>query len=97
VPKFKNIGDAVDLYAPAGSGDSLFVDIGQTVEVPGTLAKSLQKKELADAGISEMPDDAVLLVLPNGDIRAFPTAQWELVETKKTEPQTGRTTDRPDL
>ena len=85
MPKFRNLGGPVDMYGPADRGDSLLVDAGQTVEVPGTLAKTLQKKELAEAGVTELPDDATLVVLPNGDVRAFPTATWELVESKKAE------------
>lgn len=91
MPKFRSkANEPVDLYAPAGAGDSLSVDADQVVEVPGVLAKTLQKKELAATGITEMPEDATLVVMPNGEVRAFPHATWELVESKtektKSEP-----------
>lgn len=80
--KFRNTGDAVFLYAPEGAPGSVLVDAGQVVEVEGEVAKSSRRKDLDAAGIAELPEDATLVILPDGDVRAFPTSRWGLVETK---------------
>lgn len=61
--RLKNVGSAVDLYRPAGDPQSLPVDAGQVVEVPGEISG-----ELADAYLIGEGDQA----------RAWPMAQWEL-------------------
>lgn len=74
--KLKNIGpDAVVLWAPAGHPDSLLVEPGQVVDVPGELAEDPTADELA-GGAEPLPTDAYVLILPGGDHRAFPTSRW---------------------
>lgn len=58
-----NIGAPVHLFKPGADLDSLLVERGQVVEVPGAVAAEL--------------DDAY--VIGDGDnARAWPMAQWEL-------------------
>lgn len=77
--KLKNVGpDAVVLWAPGGHPDSLLVEPGQVVDVPGELAGQPGADELA-VGAEPLPTDAHVLILPGGERRAFPTSRWQLV------------------
>lgn len=65
MPDLVNIGPAaVDVYAPSGHPDSLHVEPGQTITVPGELAE-------------QQPVDAI--VIGSGDdARAWPRSQWDM-------------------
>jgi hypothetical protein len=86
VVKFRNKGSAVSLFAPEGLPGAVSVDADAIVEIEGEVAKQ-RRKDLDAAGITEIPDDATLVILPSGDVRAFAHSHWELVETK------GKTSD----
>lgn len=64
--RLTNVGAAVDVYRPAGHGDSLAVDAGQILEVQGDVIE-----EQEDCYIIGKDNDP-------GNIRAFPKAQWKL-------------------
>lgn len=80
MPDLVNVGDAVDVYAPSRSSDSLPVETGQTITVPGELA-------------AEQPDDAYLIG-EGDDARLWPHSRWQLAtppaqaETPATTPVT---------
>lgn len=81
--KLKNVGpDAVSLWAPEGQQGSLTVEPGQVAEVPGELATDPTADEIA-AGAEPLPADAYVVVLPDGDRRAFPQSRWQLVAPPK--------------
>lgn len=63
MPEFVNLGPAVDVYRPAGDPDSLHVDEGQTITVPGDITA-----ELDDAYIVGKGDDA----------RSWSKSRWQL-------------------
>lgn len=70
MPDFVNIGSApVDVYAPEGHPDTLHVDPGQTITVPGELAA----EQAVDAYLVGEGDNA----------RAWPHSQWRLAEPPK--------------
>lgn len=66
--RFTNVGPAVHAYQRAIHPDSLLVESGQVIEVPGDLAP-------------EQPADAYQ-VGTGDDARLWPHAQWSLVEDK---------------
>ncbi len=68
MPKFRLNPDhpAVDLFRPAGDLDSIRVEPGQEIDVPGDLAP-------------DAPEDGYL-VDNGGELRLWPKALWELVE-----------------
>jgi hypothetical protein len=90
VVKFRNKGPAVSLFAPEGLPGAVPVDAGGVVDVEGEVAKSTTHGGLKAVGITELPDDATLVVLPDGDVRAFAHSHWELVETKKSDGGNGQ-------
>ncbi|MCI3277526.1 hypothetical protein [Streptomyces cylindrosporus] len=61
--RLRNLGEAVHLYAPPGSPNSLPVDEGQVVTVAGPL---------------EETDDAYVCG-EDADARAFPKSRWAVV------------------
>lgn len=65
--RLRNVGEAVHLYAPPDSPNSLPVDEGQVITVPGPL------DETEDAWVCGQEDAA----------RAFPKSRWTLVEPAK--------------
>lgn len=72
--KLRNVGsDAVSLYRPAGDAGALTVEPGQVCDVPGELVTE------------DAPEDAIVVKLPDGDVRAFSTARWEVVQDKSVE------------
>lgn len=79
MPKLKNIGAAVVVGKP-GSAGSFEVDAGDVAEVPGRLVTSRDKDDNRP-----IPEDAYLVADRDGDERAWPHAQWELVQDKKTD------------
>jgi hypothetical protein len=91
VVKFRNKGPAVSLFAPEDQPGAVSVDAGEVVEIEGEAAKSTRHKGLEAAGITELPDDATLVVLPDGDVRAFAHSHWELIETKTKSSDGGNT------
>jgi hypothetical protein len=71
VVKLKNVGlVAVSLYRPEGEAGALTVEPGQTAEVPGELAEQ------------QPVPDAIVIDL-GGELRAYATAVWELVDKPK--------------
>lgn len=80
--KFRNVGPHnIDAFQPAGGSRSQFVERGAVVEVPGTLVTSRTKPKGDEPAPSPLPDDAYI-VEHNGEERAWPHAQWELVDDK---------------
>ncbi|MFF9238384.1 hypothetical protein ACF1AY_15825 [Streptomyces sp. NPDC014776] len=71
--RLRNTGDAVHLYAPPGSPNSLAVDAGQIITVAGPL------KETDDAYLCG-EDDAC---------RAFPKSRWAVVQPGKKAVESG--------
>lgn len=57
---------AVDIYFPAGHADSLHVEPGDVIDVPGDLAP-------------DQPDDAYVIGTGD-DARAWPKALWDLAD-----------------
>ncbi|MGW4876541.1 hypothetical protein ACWEPI_08295 [Streptomyces sp. NPDC004262] len=70
--RLRNLGEAVHLYAPPDSPNSLPVDAGQVITVPGPMSEN----EAGDAYICGEGDTA----------RAFPKSRWavEAPAAKKT-------------
>jgi hypothetical protein len=66
--RLRNVGEAVHLYAPPDSPDSLPVDEGQVVTVAGPMA------ETDDAYICGEGDEA----------RAFPKSRWTVEQPART-------------
>lgn len=69
--RLRNLGEAVHLYAPPGSPNSLPVDAGQVITVAGPM------EETGDAYVCG----------EGGQARAFPKSRWAAVEeppAKKT-------------
>ncbi|MFF9097563.1 hypothetical protein ACF1AX_31130, partial [Streptomyces sp. NPDC014802] len=66
-------GDAVHLYAPPGSPNSLAVDAGQIITVAGPL------KETDDAYLCGEGDAC----------RAFPKSRWAVVQPSKKAAESG--------
>lgn len=62
--KLRNIGGPVSVHRPPGEPGSRFVATGTELDVPGRLA-------------ARQPADAIVIEA-EGDVRAWPTAQWEL-------------------
>jgi hypothetical protein len=97
--RFRLLADsAIDVYHPAGHGDSLRIDPGKTVEVAGEVVTSRPKPKGDEPEPAPLPDDAYIVV-NNGEEKAWPHTLWELVEDKpasktaakpesKTEPAT---------
>lgn len=80
--RFRLLGDQpIDLYRPAGHGDSLRVEPGQTVDVPGDLVTSRPAPKKDEEPLPPLPEDAYLVSL-NGEEAAWAHALWELVEDK---------------
>lgn len=80
--RFRLLADhPVDLYHPAGHGNSLRVDAGATVEVAGELVTSRPKPKGDEPEPAPLPEDAYIVAL-NGEEKAWPHALWEL-ETDK--------------
>jgi hypothetical protein len=75
VVKLRNTGGDVSLYAPEGEQGAVPVPAGGIVDVPGLVLKASKKDEGA-----ELPTDAITVVLPDGEHRAYPTSRWELVK-----------------
>lgn len=71
----------VDLYKPSGHGDSLRVEPGQTVDVPGDLVTSRPTPKKDEPAPPPLLEDAYIVAL-NGEESAWPHALWELVEDK---------------
>lgn len=69
--KLRNVGDAVDLYRPAGVAGSRYVESGGEVDVLGKLAD----RQLVDAIVIVLADEET----------AWPIAQWELVSDEDHE------------
>lgn len=89
MPKFRNIspGDLVAFH-PEGHPQARFVERGEVLEVPGSLVKSRPKPKDDEPAPEPLPDDAYI-VAHNGEERAWPHAQWELVEEpRKSEKKT---------
>jgi DNA-binding transcriptional regulator/RsmH inhibitor MraZ len=83
VARLKNTGDPMHVYAPPGAPNSLFVDAGQIIEVPGEITDEL--------------DDAYL-VGTGDDQRAWSKAQWSATsktshDAAKTDDSAGKTDD----
>lgn len=79
--KFRNVGPYdIDAFRPEGEAQSRFVEKGGTVEVPGTVVTSRSAKKDEPAP-EPLPDDAYI-VEHNGEERAWPKSQWELVNDK---------------
>lgn len=74
-----NIGPAVDVYGPPDHPDSLHVESGQVISVPGDLA-------------AEQPDDAYL-VGEGDDARLWPHSQWRLSRQQDTPTSAFATSD----
>jgi hypothetical protein len=68
--------DAVSLYRPAGDIGSLIVEPGEEFEIPGTQVTA------------DVPKDAdyLLVEAPNGELRAYATSRWELVQDMDAAP-----------
>ena len=82
MPRFRLLGDQpVDLYKPSGHGDSLRVEPGQTVDVPGSLVTSRPAPKKDEEPLPPLPEDAYIVVL-NGEESAWPHALWQLDEDK---------------
>lgn len=69
---------AVSLYRPAGEAGSLTVEPGQSCEIPGEIVT-----EAPDG--YELPSDALLVRLPDGELRTFATSMWG-AEQKESKP-----------
>lgn len=70
--KLRNKGtDAVSLYRPSGTDDSLTVESGHEFELNAELVTE------------NVPDDAIVVRHPDGELRAFSTARWELADQPK--------------
>lgn len=80
--RFRLLGDQpVDLYKPSGHTDSLRVQAGQTVDVPGALVTSRPALKKDEPALAPLPDDAYTVAL--GDEESlWPHANWELVDDK---------------
>lgn len=74
MPKLKNRLEPVSVFAPAGGADALLVEHGQTVDVPGRLLGPGDDGYVADAHTVRSP---------SGELRAWATSRWELVEDRK--------------
>lgn len=73
--RLRNKGsDAVSLYRPAGDIGSLIVEPGEEFEIPGIQA--------------DVPDgaDYVLIKSSDGELRAYSTQRWELVQNIDASP-----------
>lgn len=69
--RLRNLGEAVHLYAPPDNPNSLHVDAGQVITVPGPL------EEVDDAYICGVEDAR----------RAFPKSQWGLEDAPARAPR----------
>lgn len=79
----------VDLYEPAGHGESLRVEPGQTVDVPGALVTSRPAPKKDEPEPAPLLDDAYTVAL-DGEESAWPHALWELVEDKPAAKSTAK-------
>lgn len=83
--KLRNKGtDAVSLYRPSGTDDSLTVDAGQEFELNAELVAE------------DAPEDAIVVRLSDGELRAFSTTRWELVDQPKA-PAKSESVASPDV
>lgn len=80
--RFRLLGDQpIDLYHPAGHGNSLRVDVGAVVEVAGQLVTSRPVPKKDEPEPVPLPEDAYIVV-NNGEEKAWPHALWELEQDK---------------
>lgn len=80
--RLRLLGDQpIDLYKPSGHGDSLRVEPGQTVDVPGDLVTSRAAPKKDETPLPPLPEDAYVVAL-NGEESAWPRALWEQVDDK---------------
>lgn len=72
--KLRNIWhEVLTLFKPQGDPESVTVEPGQTVEVPGELA-------------ADQPhDDAIVVEHPDGERLAYPSSLWEPVDAAPSE------------
>lgn len=70
----------VTLFSPRGY-ESLTVDPGNTVDVPGDLVTSRPAPKKDEPAPTPLPDDAYIVV-NNGEEKAWPHALWALVDDK---------------
>lgn len=78
--KLKNVwGDMLTLFKPVGHPESVSVEPGQVVEIPG---------ELAD---DQPHDDAIVVKHPDGELMAYPTALWGHVDAAPDKEVSGST------
>lgn len=75
--RLRNVGEAVHLYAPPGSPNSLPVDEGQIITVPGPV------EEIDDAWVCGEGDAR----------RAYPKSQWALEAPARAKKATGEAAD----
>jgi hypothetical protein len=76
--RLRNKGsDAVSLYRPAGDIGSLIVEPGEEFEIPGTQVTQ------------DVPEgaDYVLIKSPDGELRAYGTARWDVVTESVASPR----------
>lgn len=80
--RFRLLGDQpIDVYHPAGHGNSLRIEPGKAVEVSGDLVTSRPAPKKDEPEPTPLPEDAYIVAL-NGEEKAWPHALWEL-ETDK--------------
>ena len=80
--RFRLLGDLpIDLYKPAGHTDSLLVEPGQTVDVPGALVTSRPEPKKNESPAAPLPEDAYT-VRAGDEETLWPRALWELVDDK---------------
>lgn len=70
----------VTLFSPRGY-ESLTVEPGNTVDVPGDLVTSRPAPKKDEPEPTPLPDDAYIVV-NNGEEKAWPHALWVLVDDK---------------
>ena len=81
--RFRLLGDQpVDLYKPSGHSDSLRVEAGQTVDVPGDLVEKRPAPKKDETPLPPLPEDAYVVTL-GGEETLWPHANWKLVEDDK--------------
>lgn len=80
--RFRSLSDQqVHVYARYGHPDSMLVEPGQEVDVPGTLVTSRPKPKGDEPEPEPLPEDAYV-VAQDGEERLWPHANWELVADK---------------
>lgn len=84
--KLKNIWhDVLTLFKPHGHPESIAVEPGQTVEVPGELA-------------SDQPhSDAIVVEHPDGEKLAYPKALWDHVDAAPAAETSSESVASPDV